>query len=1132
MAKERIKRRNTGTINLSLGKKYNPKKYYDEGGVLKSTGYTPPVKVESSALNLGNKVSRNNIPALSGSASKLGSALNGVGSAIGAVGAIAGGVSDIIPSTKANLEMPDTSGIEDSIEQTALNTYEDANTLDALQSSWDSTQFQRSDYSRDNFNGTVGETLGNIGKATLSGFTAGMSTGNPWVALGGAVAGLAASSIGAGVREGRAKRRAEEYNAAAQQANTMAINNFNQQVEEVNADNTKTAMANVAANGGRIYIKPSKRGTFTAAAKKRGKGVQEFARQVLANKENYSPAMVKKANFAHIFGGRKKAEGGFLEDFNFMENPIEDNRTNYVEIKSEPDFSSIKTTRNRAYNKDYISYIYNKLKDSYLGDTQIAAILGSIIEESGGNPFAKSDTGKFQGLLQWEKGRYSPISDDVYEELDNQIQYILRSISNTSDKKSWTHGGDGSGYSSYKEPFDEFFSDKSSISDATRALNLGYVRPHGKHESADNRSSVAEQVYNIINNGKPLNKQAVSALSKAEASNAEFVKRLNDRNRDYIQDWENPNNIATHKLGWGEDDNGAFVYPGVSNTSGELVDYTRIPYSPNTAVDIAFDNDDIIRMSPEEASWFTENYKNYYPKGSRENSFKKGGNLSVHGGDFSNGVTQINNGGTHEQNPLKGVPMGRDEQGIPNLVEEGEVIFDDYVFSNRLAPNKKELTDNNLNGKYNNWSFAKIAEDLSRESSERPNDPISKRGLKDSMNKLMTIQEMQRRRNNNIGENRLMACGGHKFDGKTAILPEITVSARPDKLPRVYDYPTYTIQGIPTRRGLGMLTGVDWGRNPSISTTPKDPIRSGMNKYLQNSNTKGQMNLINRYENDNTDILDEIIEPFAVEDTSLGKLKEKNARREKRQQNWNNFKDSMTGAESLLRYAPAVGSAIGALAGVLTNPDYENAEILKREAANLPSDRVRARTLDNYLTYRPLDRNYYLNQLNAQANATRRAIQNAGGNAGSVMAGLLASGYNTQNAIGNALMQMDMYNEQNRQRVADFNRATDQYNSQALMNTDAQNASLAMDRARLRSSLMDRYANMRELSDSQLEAMRSQNLMDLFNNLGMIGREAMYANTLDNMKESGLFGVLNNSMGSRGTFCKGGKLLTKNRRRR
>ena len=67
------------------------------------------------------------------------------------------------------------------------------------------------------------------------------------------------------------------------------------------------------AEGGKIYIKPSKRGTFTAAAKKHGKSVQAFASQVLANKENYSPAMVKKANFARNFGGRKRAYGGYLE---------------------------------------------------------------------------------------------------------------------------------------------------------------------------------------------------------------------------------------------------------------------------------------------------------------------------------------------------------------------------------------------------------------------------------------------------------------------------------------------------------------------------------------------------------------------------------------------------------------------------------------------------------------------------------------------------------------------------------------------------------------------------------------------------------------------------------------------------
>lgn len=67
-------------------------------------------------------------------------------------------------------------------------------------------------------------------------------------------------------------------------------------------------------HGGSIHIKPSKRGTFTAAAKKHGKSVQAFASQVLKNKDNYSPAMVKKANFARNASKWKHAEGGLLGD--------------------------------------------------------------------------------------------------------------------------------------------------------------------------------------------------------------------------------------------------------------------------------------------------------------------------------------------------------------------------------------------------------------------------------------------------------------------------------------------------------------------------------------------------------------------------------------------------------------------------------------------------------------------------------------------------------------------------------------------------------------------------------------------------------------------------------------------------
>jgi hypothetical protein len=69
---------------------------------------------------------------------------------------------------------------------------------------------------------------------------------------------------------------------------------------------------NEYAKGGKIHIDPSKKGTFTAAASKHGMGVQQFASKVLANPENYSPDMRKKANFARNAAKWKHGEGGNL----------------------------------------------------------------------------------------------------------------------------------------------------------------------------------------------------------------------------------------------------------------------------------------------------------------------------------------------------------------------------------------------------------------------------------------------------------------------------------------------------------------------------------------------------------------------------------------------------------------------------------------------------------------------------------------------------------------------------------------------------------------------------------------------------------------------------------------------------
>ena len=141
------------------------------------------------------------------------------------------------------------------------------------------------------------------------------------------------------------------------------------------------------------------------------------------------------------------------------------------------------------------------------------------------------------------------------------------------------------------------------------------------------------------------------------------------------------------------------------------------------------------------------------------NMFNRGGIMHQHGGDFSNGLIFIDNGGTHEQNPFEGVQMGVDTQGIPNMVEEGEVVWNDYVFSNRLKPTKEFKDKYKIKGN----TFAEMAKNAQKESEERPNDPISKRGLEDSMMKLQIEQESIRMKDNRRGSKNLFRDGGPKL---------------------------------------------------------------------------------------------------------------------------------------------------------------------------------------------------------------------------------------------------------------------------------------------------------------------------------------------------------------------------------
>lgn len=110
-------------------------------------------------------------------------------------------------------------------------------------------------------------------------------------------------------------------------------------------------------------------------------------------------------------------------------------------------------------------------------------------------------------------------------------------------------------------------------------------------------------------------------------------------------------------------------------------------------------------------------------------------------GDNGNGVTTFNNGGMHEENPYGGIPQGVAPDGETNYVEEGEVKYDDYIFSDRLKATKSLLKEYLLPTKYAGKSFAYIAEKLQKDSEENPNDEISKSTLDTMMGRLQEAQE-------------------------------------------------------------------------------------------------------------------------------------------------------------------------------------------------------------------------------------------------------------------------------------------------------------------------------------------------------------------------------------------------------
>ena len=465
-----------------------------------------------------------------------------------------------------------------------------------------------------------------------------------------------------------------------------------------------------------------------------------------------------------------------------------------------------------------------------------------------------------------------------------------------------------------------------------------------------------------------------------------------------------------------------------------------------------------------------------------------GGPLHTNGADWNTGITIVDNGGSHESNPLEGVPMGMAPDGTPNLVEEGEVIFNDYVFSKRLKVPKAVRDKYKLRGT-KDLTFADAAKKAQKESEERPNDPISKRGLEAAMQGLMYEQEQVRQKRDSrkakqavfaYGGN-LFACGGHKYgDG--------------DFLFRNYDSPVY----FPT---TNIETDGLYGNNdlPEVTITP-NPMRQIARAKTAQRNDGSKIRVTDNNTNfrmipgtDNTrpkynitpaqgiplseivpnEHLDKIAPP---NNTNTGSTKK----------GWWD--------QSYLRYAPVLGAGLGVfsdLMGWTNKPDYSDAEAIKAAAGSLRD--VSYTPIGDYMKYTPFDRMFYANQLGAQAGATRRNIMNtSGGNRGVAMAGLLGADYNTGNQLGNLYRQAEEYNLGQRERVATFNRGTNQFNAEN--DLKAQIANIDNNSNKVKAAIA--AAELKDKINARTSAARSANLSNLFNSIGDIGREEFNRNMI------------------------------------
>ena len=562
-----------------------------------------------------------------------------------------------------------------------------------------------------------------------------------------------------------------------------------------------------------------------------------------------------------------------------------------------------------------------------------------------------------------------------------------------------------------------------------------------------------------------------------------------------------------------------------------------------------------------------------------------GGHLNTNGSDFMTGLTYIDNGDTHENNPYEGVPMGADSEGTPNLVEQGEVIFNDYVYSNRLQVPKAVRKKYKLR---DNMTFADAVKYLTKSYEERPNDSISRDTSMEVLADLANVQEAERANKEYNSYKNISAYGGkiNRFDdggytketdfnwnnlGETPLWNHLLEKQNPSS-PTIFNN-TWMPTAINPYKGVPNYYGYDkpfWMNDKGeYNKEYIDFINNVYNVDMFKKHLKDQFNWYDNateeqkkspryaaiqnfidtspewYENRNTiddwaisDNLFNTVKKLAVDkNTGIMHVGDMFAQYKRGKANSlmpnglfpNNLNDRIKTPDLIknagkeepplylgrsneaLRYAPAIGlgaAIISDALGITNNPEYENAARIEA-ASRADYKPVGFERLGNYLKYKPFDTDYLLNRMDADAAASRRAIANqSAGNRGAAIAGLLASDYNTIGRLGEAKIAADKENFTRKAQVEEFNRATNQYNSQGALQADIANQGAYANALGRRLTGLTTAAQMRQGIKDAAEANRAANISEFLSALGDIGYENKSMNIIRRLAESGALGGL------------------------